>query len=362
MKIDASQVTLAASHSASSRRTVQETLHAWVGNTRPNFEATENRAPSGTPSWVTSISMAAQNAAAQAAATAGSTESGEAQAIKDASDSASHDPMLNLIKSVVEMLTGHKIKLMSADDLQSGQQSSITPVASQSTAAPPQRAGFGVEYDRHEVIEENEQTAVHAQGSVHTSDGKEISFDLDVAMTRSYREEVNESVRAGDGIKKDPLVINFGGTAAQLQSKRFQFDLDGDGKAENVPMLAGGSGYLALDMNGNGKVDSGKELFGALSGNGFAELARYDGDQNGWIDGNDAVFDKIKVWTPDGNGGGALGSLKQNGVGALYLGNVASPFELKDGANRELGAVRASSIYLSENGSAGTLQQIDLTV
>jgi hypothetical protein len=49
-------------------------------------------------------------------------------------------------------------------------------------------------------------------------------------------------------------------------------------------------------------------------------------------------------------------------VGALYLGNAQTPFALKDGANADLGRVRASGVYLREDGSAGTLQQIDVTV
>jgi hypothetical protein len=46
----------------------------------------------------------------------------------------------------------------------------------------------------------------------------------------------------------------------------------------------------------------------------------------------------------------------------LYLGQQATPFELKDGAGNELGAVRATGLYLTEDGRAGSLQQIDLVV
>jgi len=129
-----------------------------------------------------------------------------------------------------------------------------------------------------------------------------------------------------------------------------------------VPLLYGNRGYLALDLNSNGKIDSGKELFGAVSGDGFAELARHDSDGNGWIDESDPVFKKMLVWTPDSQGKQALTSLAQHGVGALYLGKVETPFALKDSANQTLGAVRATGAYLAENGSAGVLQQIDLMV
>ena len=156
--------------------------------------------------------------------------------------------------------------------------------------------------------------------------------------------------------------VNFGGSAAQLQSTRFGFDLAGNGQSVDMPMLAGNSGYLALDLNGNGRIDSGKELFGPASGNGFADLARYDSDGNGWIDQSDPVFGQLSIWTPGGQPGESLSTLQDKQVGALFLGNQATPFEIRDASNQSLGAVRASGIYLDENGSGGTLQQIDLNV
>ena len=160
----------------------------------------------------------------------------------------------------------------------------------------------------------------------------------------------------------DPLVINFDGTAAELQDLRFAFDLDGDGQAENVPLLAGNRGYLALDRNQNQRIDNGLELFGPATGQGFAELAQHDDDGNGWIDENDAVFSQLRVWTPSADGTGPLRTLQDMGVGALHLTSADSPFALRGEHNSALGAVRSTSIYLREDGGAGTVQQIDLVV
>jgi hypothetical protein len=181
-------------------------------------------------------------------------------------------------------------------------------------------------------------------------------------MTRSFREETNVSVRAGDARRKDPLVINFDGNAAQLTDQRFRFDLDADGSKEELAMLASGSGYLALDKNDNGMIDSGTELFGPATGSGFAELAKYDQDGNGWIDENDAVYSRLRIWAPDLKNAGSLATLQERQVGALFLGDVATPFELRNGQNQDLGAVRSTGVYLTESGQAGTLQEIDLTV
>ena len=370
MIITGSTLALTAQHSAVSRNQVSETMRAWVGNARPDFAAMEQGS-------VTSLSAAALAAAKAATATPaaatanpssasnGSSGSSELQAMQGGADAVSNDPHLNLIRLMVEMLTGHKIRLFSASDL-SAQASPAPPAPTDAQAAQPvqapQRAGFGIEYDRHELHTESEQTTFQASGTIRTADGKDIAFKLDLAMSRSYSAETDTSLRAGDGVKKDPLVINFGGTAAQLQSQRFSFDLTGSGELSKVPLLAGGSGFLALDANGNGKIDSGKELFGPKSGNGFADLARYDSDGNGWIDEKDPVFSKLLVWTPAAAGGGSLATLKEKGVGALSLAKTATPFEIKDGANQSLGTVRESGVYLSENGTAGSLQQVDLTV
>ena len=62
--------------------------------------------------------------------------------------------------------------------------------------------------------------------------------------------------------------------------------------------------FLALDLNGDGRINNGSELFGALSGNGFADLAQYDSDANGWIDENDEIFQRLKVWSGADDGGG----------------------------------------------------------
>mgnify|MGYP000465316364 CR=1 FL=1 len=55
-------------------------------------------------------------------------------------------------------------------------------------------------------------------------------------------------------------------------------------------MLQGGSGYLALNKNGDGVINDGSELFGTASGDGFYDLSMYDEDGNGWIDENDHAY------------------------------------------------------------------------
>ncbi|MDX9839796.1 MAG: hypothetical protein RBT39_19730, partial [Azoarcus sp.] len=98
------------------------------------------------------------------------------------------------------------------------------------------------------------------------------------------------------------------------------------------------------------------------SGDGFAELAALDDDGNGWIDEADAAWSQLRVWQPDAEGKGRVQSLNDAGVGAFYLGRVDTRFNINNSANETLGQMRASSIYLREDGSAGTVSQVDLAV
>jgi len=124
-------------------------------------------------------------------------------------------------------------------------------------------------------------------------------------------------------------VINFSGTAAQLTDQRFAFDLNSDGKDEDIPFVAGGSGLLVFDRNNDLQVNDGRELFGPSTGNGFAELSRYDKDGNRWIDENEAIYNNLYVWTKDSEGNDQLRSLKESGVGAIYVTGLIRPSTFK---------------------------------
>jgi hypothetical protein len=207
-----------------------------------------------------------------------------------------------------------------------------------------------------ESIHERETTQVCGSGKVLTCDGREIAFDFSLSMQREFRQERSYHEK-GSVILKDPLVLNFAGLAAELTGQRLQFDLDADGITEDLPGLGAGSGFLVFDRNGNGRADNGRELFGALSGNGFADLAALDKDGNGWIDAGDPDFARLSVWSATG-----LSALGDLGVGALYTAAVDSPFMLKTADNSLLGQIRSTGIYLTEAGRVGPLQQIDLAV
>ncbi|MBQ8547586.1 MAG: hypothetical protein IJ427_03720, partial [Lachnospiraceae bacterium] len=115
--------------------------------------------------------------------------------------------------------------------------------------------------------------------------------------------------------------------------------------------------------NEDGTINDGSELFGTKSGDGFADLAAYDGDGNGWIDEADEVFSKLKIWTKDENGENLLLNLKEADVGAIYLGNANTQFSLNNAETNETNAiVRKTGVFLKESGTVGTVQHVDLVL
>ena len=211
-------------------------------------------------------------------------------------------------------------------------------------------------------VSESESTTFASSGMVKTQDGRSIDFNIEVSMSRAFTSQIN-TLTTQNYIKTDPLVINLDTDIGSVTDQKFLFDLDSDGEEEEISFAGKGSGFLALDKNGDGRIGDGSELFGTKSGDGFKDLAAFDEDGNGWIDENDSIYSKLKVWTKDEDGNDYLINLKDADVGAIYLDNADTQFSLKDGNNRLNGEIKKTGIYIHEStGAAGTLNHVDLAV
>ena len=355
MKIAAAAVSLASSHALHEEQTREESLRFWVGNERPAF-AGEEAPAAATQVRISPEGRQRQQTAIQPLAAA-------AAAPPDVSPPA-EDPKLQAMRLILEALTGKKIRITSFEPVSSEDAGPYPGAAQGANPAepPPARQGWGLEYDLMETVREQEAMTFSATGQVVTADGQAVDFHLQVAMQREFVATNTVRIRAGDALLIDPLVINFNGRAAELSGMRFAFDLDADGNTEQISGLSSGSGFLALDRNQDGKINNGLELFGPASGQVFGELAKLDSDGNGWLDENDPLYAELRVWMRDEAGNDSLTSLAQKNVGAILLNPVETAFALKDSGNGLLGQLRETSIFLGENGGAGTVQEIDLAV
>lgn len=259
------------------------------------------------------------------------------------------------IRSIFAMLFGvEKTKGVFGDDYLEG--------LSSQTEAISLGGGTGntLVLSNEQYYEESESTSFVTKGLVKTADGREISIDLEVGMSRRFTSYFKDELQIAQINTCDPLVLNFGGGAAELTDQKFFFDIDADGELDEISMLGSNSGYLALDKNGDGKINDGSELFGPESGNGFGDLAAYDEDGNGWIDENDPIWSKLKIWCKNADGTDSLYTLSEKGVGAICLRNVSTDFSLNDAQNRTGGIIRNTGVFLYETGEVGTVQHLDL--
>ncbi len=182
--------------------------------------------------------------------------------------------------------------------------------------------------------------------------------DGDLGIT--LKDEGSQDGGAGDDCDDDkdppdnfgsPLVLDLDGDGLELialeDSVAF-FDIDRDGVAERTGWAGPDDGLLAIDANLNGVIDGADELFGygeTFSGqqgqapdadrllgpgdldtryaSGFAQLAEYDSNNDGFIDASDAQFSSLRIWR-DLNGDGEtdegeLTSLEEAGVASISL-------------------------------------------
>lgn len=363
MRVESAQIAATTQHVAMQKTVKKESLELWVGDRRPGTEQRPAIRPHFDVLTLTPEAQASQPVSKKADV--------------EEEELTPRDRLIaDLLRDMIRAITGREPKLFSpreladkiaqaqhaGDETNAAMQQVQQAQAAQSAPAQPPAAGFGLIYDSYESYHETESMSFSAQGVIKTQDGKEIQFSVDLNMSREFFTEHSESLRMGAAKKVDPLVINFGGNAAELGDTKFQFDLDSDGRTEQIAALKPGSGMLALDQNGDGKINNGGELFGAKTGDGFGELAKYDEDKNGFIDEGDSIYNKLRIWTNDGKGNQQLTALGAKGIGAIYLGHLTSPFTYKNAANTTQGDVASTGLFIRENGTAGTVQQIDYAV
>jgi hypothetical protein len=150
-----------------------------------------------------------------------------------------------------------------------------------------------------------------------------------------------------------PIAIDLNGDGIKTVGieQGVTFDMLNSGQKVTTGWISGDDGLLAIDHNGNGKIDSRHELFGGSVGDGFAKLASFDSNKDGVVDGKDNNFSSLKIWQ-DVNVNGItdaseLMSLATAGIGSVNVAHTTDGFS-RDAQNNLLGE-RGSAVALNGN-------------
>lgn len=354
MKILQSAIQMRSEHTQKERHIVREQLDTMIGGRRQRFQNNSDES--------TARSEASPPLHFSSAAMAGQPTRIDIDSDVDESELTSMDELkVELIVMLVERFTGKTLSFKNINELRKDLHETTALLKGEERQPNIQKLAFGMSYDYYESHYEYEKTTFTAEGIVKTADGKELLISVDLSMTREFIEQRSTHMESGAKMK-DPLVINFNGNSVELTDNKFSFDLDMDGRNEQISFVGPDSGFLALDHNGDGKINDGSELFGPTTNDGFSELSVYDQDNNQFIDENDDIYHKLRIWTKDASGNDILLGLGERDVGAIYLGNIKTSFDLKDVQNTLQAQVQETSIYLKDEGGAGTVQEVHLAI
>ncbi len=149
------------------------------------------------------------------------------------------------------------------------------------------------------------------------------------------------------------LDLNGDGVQTTGANKTVAFDIDDSGFMKNTAWLNNNDGFLFLDRNLNGSIDSGRELFSNsivdLSARGLAGMRWVDSNYDGKLTAADPVWNELKIWQ-DANGdgqaeAGEVKSLAALGITALdyAMGRFEQNGQLKEMSSPDLAADTAGT-------------------
>lgn len=166
---------------------------------------------------------------------------------------------------------------------------------------------------------------------------------------------------------RSPLVLDLDGNGINTLSTSAGvfFDHDANGFAENTAWVGQGDGILVRDLNNNGRIDNGRELFGnntvlpdgTKAANGFEALRALDSNNDGLFNAEDTAWNEVKIWQDSNSDGktddGEIKSLNGAGVSSINLNDTEQDITDENG-NRH----KQTSVFINKEGAANTISDI----
>ena len=185
---------------------------------------------------------------------------------------------------------------------------------------------------------------------------------------------------------RSPLVVDLDGDGkieTVSTDGNVHFDFDSNQKIENSGWIGKNEGFLVRDINGNGQIDNGIEMFGnhtvlqngKNAVNGFEALKDLDSNGNGKFDAEDDAWSQVKVWRDANTNGivdsGELLTLEQAGIESINLkydyqkeADENGNLEIQQGTfNRTDGTTgKVSDVWFDVDGTNTILNEDDITI
>ncbi|MBQ4283496.1 MAG: hypothetical protein IJB96_06185, partial [Lachnospira sp.] len=168
----------------------------------------------------------------------------------------------------------------------------------------------------------------------------------------------------------DPLIfdLNNDGIFSTTVEDGVHFDYEADGFKEKTAWMSEGDGMLVRDINGNGTIDNGSELFGDqtllsngdVATNGIDALTDLDSNNDSVINADDEFFSELRVWTDTNRDGisqaDELHTLAELGIKEISLTNDGTH---ETDANNNVVSGMLYATY--ENGETVDVAELDFT-
>ncbi|MEY4768014.1 MAG: hypothetical protein RL637_653 [Pseudomonadota bacterium] len=198
--------------------------------------------------------------------------------------------------------------------------------------------------------------------SLHTNSDNPLALELDSSVIENVKQQVTSAKSTSSPIILD---LNNNGIETTGVKQGAYFDHANDGFAEQTGWVGANDGLLVRDINGNGKIDNGSELFGSetllengtKAANGFEALKALDGNGDHQINADDVAFTSLKIWI-DSNGdgfsrAGELVSLTEAEITAISTAYANSDVvDAQGNAHRQLGT------YTRADGSQAAAEDV----
>jgi hypothetical protein len=207
--------------------------------------------------------------------------------------------------------------------------------------------------DSNEIVEKTKDVVAN----IATTNAK-FNINDSINISKEATESAKETSMA------NAMVLNYARDSVEIRDKKYNYDFDQDGNKETLDNLKYGSVFLGLDSNKDGRVSDASELVGVKSGDAFKELAKYDDNNDGWINKDDAVWKDLRAFKKIDHAsvGDVDFGLDMIGIKGISLNSTDSNKELKNSDGQNVGNVSQRAEMMMANGSIKSAESININI